>query len=301
MRGVLNFLIVVLLFFSQSVQASPEDELVAEERGPTGFVSRLLNFLRPGEVRFDEGRRKILRGGVGLGAAAALTAGGGGFAASLFEAGRQRLPNALKRKLVALRRSNSSGVMTLDAENLKTYKKALMQALQDYPQAKDAILERIGRIDKVLKNKPLMRSILDTRPHPDTIGTDPFRLERLRRRISEEAVRAMEIEAMPSLEEAVLAARSFLDSMLLKKIAYQVRFTNPDRDEYVVVFSDSEAHLIRVYSALINTLLKRQEKRQIQNDFFSKWLPRLKFEVDLTLELYEKSQKHFIGACRSLL
>lgn len=299
MGNLIKIFAVMALLCSQGAFAGSENQTKVENESPAGWIKRLTAFFSPEEIEFDQSRRRVLRGGVSLGVVA-LT-GGGGLAANLFESGRQKLPDALKKKLVALRRAKGSGHITLDADNLRAYKAALNEALKDYPQARKAILERVARIDGVLENEPLLESIADTRPHPDTIGNDVFRQERIRKRLSDEAARAMEIEAMPSLEEAVLAARSFLDSMLLKKIGYQIILANPQKGEYVLAFNSSEARLVRMYSALINSLAKKQEKLQVKHDFLSKWLPRLKYEADLALKLYEESRKHFIVTCKGFL
>lgn len=293
-----KILILILLVCSQGALADPDDK----NTRPAGIISWMRSFFTPEEIEFDESRRKFMKKGASAGVAVAVTAGGGGFVGSLLEAGRKKLPEALKKKLVALRRVNGDGTMILDAESLEAYREALTKALGNFPQAREAILERIGRLDKVLNNKPLLKSIADTRPSLNQWRNNPFSQARARRRLSELGARVMDIEGMPVLEEAVLAARGLLDAMLLKKMAYQIQLTNPEREEYMIAFTEAEAAMVKSYRALINSLAKRHERLQIRHGFLVAWLPRLQFEADLALELYELSQQKLeIRTCKSFL
>jgi hypothetical protein len=273
------------------------------------YVAMVKKMLSHGEVEFDESRRKFMRNSAGAAAGAGVIAsgGGGGVVASILEQIRLKTPKDVLRRLARLRVNNSS-VIPLDKAGLSSYKKSLLKELSKTtnPHIRLVIQERLNQMDQAFNNQDLLNSITDNRPNLDDIFMDNRQRRRLERRLQKARDKLIANGKLQGLELLVMTARTLLDDVLLRKIAYQIQFVNPEKDEFSVVFTEEEFKTIRQYSTMINSLEKSQLKHFSHNSFLSQWLPLLRHEVNLAIEMYEVSKYGISGStsvrfCKALL
>lgn len=305
---VLSFIVVI------AAQASyAGDELKPETQ--TGFVRRYINMViqkfNPDEVAFDESRRKFMRNTAGAAAGAGIMAsGGGGAVAAILKQAHQRLPNSVLRRIARLRAGNGS-IVPLDKKAMATYRKGLMKELSKTTNEniRRVIESRLRDVERAFDNKRLINSIADDRANLskyENIFMDERQRLRVERRLERARNKLIANGKLQSLEILVLTARNLLDDVLLRKMAYQISFVDPSKNEFSEVFTEEDFKTVRRYSAMINSLEKSQLKHFSQNSFLSQWLPLLRHEANLAIEMYEVSKYGVSGntsvkSCGALL